>query len=447
MTRLESLLAVAAAVLIFSGGAVRAAVPDQERPTDRVTLSPAQLFDYAAEADRQGDFAAAETAYRALATNPDLETRTEARFRLGMMLADRQHRYAEAATEFRRVLDEKPRAARVRLELARMDALLGRTAAAARELRAAQAGGLPPEVQQAVRFYAGALEASRPSGFNLGIALAPDTNVNRATRSDTLGTIVGDLTLDEDAQARSGIGLALRGQGFVRIGPPGTVRLLTQLSAQASLYREADFNDLILALQSGPEIAAGSGKVNLNAALGARWYGGRPYSRSFGLDASWLRAAGRQAQIRLGGGVMRENNLRSDLQDATVYSARLHYDRAFSAVLGGGAQLTAQRSAARDSGYSTATGGASLYLFREAGPVTAVADLGYSRLEADRRLFLYPRRRIDNRLSGGLGLTLRSLRLGRVAPVVSVRYERNRSTVEIYDYERFSGEVGLTASF
>src|SRR3546814_2344521 len=35
------------------------------------------------------DFATAETAYRALATNPDIELRTEARFRLAMMLADR----------------------------------------------------------------------------------------------------------------------------------------------------------------------------------------------------------------------------------------------------------------------------------------------------------------------------------------------------------------------
>ena len=313
-------------------------------------------------------------------------------------------------------------------------------------MRAAQASGLPADVQQAVRFYAGALEASRRSGLSLGVALAPDTNINRSTRSDTLGTIVGDLTLDRDAKAQSGVGLAVRGQGFARLGE-GTLNLLTQISVQASLYREAEFNDLILALQSGPEIASGKGKFNLNAAVGARWYGGDAYSRSYGVDASWLQAAGKRGQIRLGGGVMREDNQRSDLQDATVTSARVTYDRAFSSVLGGGAQLVATRSAARDPGYATASGAGSLYLFREIGRVTAVADLAYSHLEADQRLLLFPRRRIDDRYAGGLSLTLRSLRLGRIAPVVSMRYERNRSTVEIYDYERISGEVGLTASF
>lgn len=447
MKRLGKLLVAAAIAGLWPMGQALAAAEPEAAAPEAVALTAAQLFDYAEQARQKGDFSAAETAYRALATNPDIETRTEARFRLGMMLADQLQRHAEAAIVFRQILDEKPKAARVRLELARMDALLGRTAAAARELRAAQASGLPPEVQQAVRFYAGAIEASRPAGFNLGVALAPDSNINRATRSGTLGTIIGDLTLDQDAKARSGLGLALRGQGYVRTGLGGQARLLTQLSAQANLYRQSDFNDLIVALQSGPEIALGAGKLNLNAALGARRYGGQPYSRSYGVDAAWLRAAGKRAQVRIGGGVMREDNRRSDLQDATVYSARLNLDRAFDPVLGGGLQVAAVRSAARDPGYSTASGNASLYLFREMGSVTGVVDLGYAHLEADQRLFLYPRRRIDDRFSGGVSVTLRSLRFGRLAPVAGLRYERNRSTVEIYDYERISGELGFTASF
>jgi len=363
------------------------------------------------------------------------------------MLADRLHRPADAAIEFRRILDEKPRAGRVRLELARMHALLGHPAAAARELRAAQASGLPPDVQRVVRFYAGAFEATKPFGYSLAISVAPDTNINRATRTDTLGTVIGNFTLDEDAKAQSGIGLALRGQAFARQGIDRRSRLLVQVSGQADLYREGQFNDVIAAVQAGPEMVSGHDRLNVNAQASWRWYGGLPFSRALGVNASLLHPLGNKAQVRIGGGVADEDNRRNDFQDATVYSLSLDYDRALTARLGGGVQLFASRNAARDPGYSTASGGVSAYLFRELGPTTLVANLGYNHLEADRRLSLYPQRRIDDRFSAGLGLTLRLLQLGGFSPVARIRYERNRSTLQLYDYSRVSGEFGVTAAF
>jgi len=73
-----------------------------------VSLTPVELFAFADRAIAAGDFATAEIAYRALSTNPDLELRTEARFRLAMMLADRLNRHRDAAIELRKILDEKP---------------------------------------------------------------------------------------------------------------------------------------------------------------------------------------------------------------------------------------------------------------------------------------------------------------------------------------------------
>lgn len=140
---------------------------------ETVTLSPAELFAFADRARDAGDYATAETAYRALAGNPDVELRSEARFRLGLMLADQQKRWSAAAIEFRRILDDKPKVARVRLELARMQAMLGNLRSAEREFRAAEAAGLPPEVERMVRFYANALSARKAFGGSLEIALAP----------------------------------------------------------------------------------------------------------------------------------------------------------------------------------------------------------------------------------------------------------------------------------
>jgi len=188
--------------LTWTGASAQETDTRPEAP-DKIEMSAAELFAFADAARDRGELELAEKAYRALARDPELELRVEARFRLGMMLADRMGKYREAAVEFRAILDEKPDAAGVRLQLARMQAQLGDLAAARKELRAARASNLPPEVDQMVRFYANALESMKRSGGSFEFALAPSNNINRATNSDTLGTVIGDFTLDEDAKARS----------------------------------------------------------------------------------------------------------------------------------------------------------------------------------------------------------------------------------------------------
>ncbi len=219
---------------------------------DSVSLTAPQLFELADRARDSGDFATAETAYRALADNPDIDLRNEARFRLALMLADREHKLKDAALILRRILDERPNAQRVRLELARVQAMMGDLGAARREMRAAQAGGLPPDVERMVRFYAAALKARKPFGGSLDVALAPDSNINRATRSNTLGTVIGDFTLDQDAKARSGLGLALRGQTYFRTPLEKNATLLVRANGSGDLYRDERFDDILIGIQAGP---------------------------------------------------------------------------------------------------------------------------------------------------------------------------------------------------
>ena len=412
-----------------------------------VGLSAAQLLALADGARARQDFAMAETAYRALTQDRELEIRTEARFRLGMMFADNLKRYADAAHEFRRILDDKPGAARVRLELARMQALLGNMGAARRELRAAQAAGLPPAVEQIVRFYSRALNTRKPLGGSVELAIAPDSNINRATRSDTLGTVIGDFVLDKDAQAKSGIGLDLQGQGYFRIGVEPGADLLVRTSGSATLYRDADFNDVTIGVQAGPQYNWGGNQLTFSLGPSWRWYGRDPYSMTIGGNVSWQRPAGKRSQLRLEGGIAHVTNKRNALQTADDFTLSASFDRAFSARTGGGVQVYGFREVARDPGYSLASGGASVYLFREIGRTTLVGTLGYSHLEADERLFLYPRRRVEDRFNASLAATLRALRLGSFAPLVRLKWERNRSSIEIYDYRRIAAEFGVTSAF
>jgi tetratricopeptide (TPR) repeat protein len=420
---------------------------DAAPPASPPQLSAAQVFELAGQARARGDFATAETAYRALQSDPDPELRVEARFRLGLMLADDLKRYTDAAIEFRRILDDKPAAARVRLELARVLALSGNMSAAGRELRAAEAAGLPPEVQQMVRFYTNALVARKPFGGSLEVALAPDSNINRATRSDTLGTVIGDFTLDKDAKAKSGLGLDVRGQGYWREGLQPGVDLLVRASAGGSLYRDRDFNDISAGLQIGPQYASGSDRITLAAGPTWRWYGRKLYTLAYGGNVSFQHPTGKRSQLRIDGGIAHQTNKRNPLQTADDFSLSASLDRAFTARLGGGVSAYGFREASRDPGYSTASGGASVYAFRELGRTTLVGTLGYSHLEADARLFLYPRRRIEDRYSASLAATLRALHVGSFAPLVRLKWERNRSSIEIYDYKRIAAEFGVTSVF
>jgi len=410
-------------------------------------LTSAELFALADKARDKGDYLTAESAYRALSADRDPDLRNEARFRLAMMLADREHRYREAAVELRRILDEKPGTGRVRLELARIDALLGHVSEAARELRAAEAGGLPPAVEQTVRFYAQALDAQRPVGGSIELLLAPDSNVNRATASNTLGTVIGDFTLNRDAQAHSGVGAAMRGQGYARLPLGGETSLLARLSGSANLYRSSRFDDIVLAPQVGPEFNWGRDKLTLGAGPAWRWYGMRPYTRSAAASADWQHIVGRRGQLRVSATVAHVSNLFDRQESGDAISLALAVDRAFSARFGGGVQIYGSRQDARDPGYATAGGGISAYLFRELGKTTVAANLSYTHLEADQRLFLFADRRVDNGYAAVISGIFRQVHIGAISPVIRLRYERNVSPVQLYDYRRFAAELGIATAF
>lgn len=422
------------------------AAQEAQAPADTVQMTPAQLFAFADNARDRGDYATAETAYRALTRHPDIELRTEARFRLALML-DGQGQQREAAVLLRRILDEKPDAARVRVELARIQARLGNVRAAERELRAAQAAGLPPEVERLVEFYASALNSSRLYGASVELALAPDSNINRATRSDTLGTIIGDFDLDEDARATSGLGLASRAQLWGRLPLSSGIVLRGEANANGSFYRENQFDDYALGLELGPELQSGADRFSLTGVVQWRWFGRQPYAASWGAQGNWRHPLDRRTQLRLDASVLRTEDRLNDLRDATRYSLEAGVNHAFTQEMGGGLRLTGSRNEARDPGYSTARGGASAYLYRDLGRTTMVGSIGYSHLEADERLFLYPERRRDDRFDASISATFRALRVGTFAPILRLRYERNWSTVEIYDYDRVAAELGITAAF
>jgi hypothetical protein len=329
-------------------------------------------------------------------------------------------RLPEAALLYRTILDEKPDASRVRLELAALLAQMGDVSGARRQLRQAQASGLPPEVALVVDRYNAALRSMKPWGGSAELAISPDSNINRATNAQTLDTVIAPLTLSSDARQRSGLGLKGSGQFYLRADLDKDFTLVPRISGQGVIYRASQFDD-----------------VSGSAQLGLEWR----------LNGDRLHPMGKRAEFDTNIGVSQANYAQNALQDGKIYTASVTYEHALSAQSGGSIALYANRQTATDPGYATLSGGFGLVYWHDFGRTTLFGTSNLSRLEADTRLFLYPVRREDSYARLGLGTVFRQIQLAGFSPVVRVAYERNWSTVGVYDYKRLAFDVGITRAF
>ncbi len=409
-------------------------------------LSAVDLFTLADTALENGELETAVTFYDALTQDADIEVRTEARFRKGMVLAN-AGRYAEAALAFRAALDEKPEAVRIRLELARMQAAVGDETAARRTLRQVETAALPPDVAATVGQFARALQSSKMFGGSVEISLAPDSNINRATEARTLDTIIAPLTLSRDARARSGLGAKLAGQGYARLPLDKGLTLVPRLAGSGNLYRESAFNDIAGSALLGLEWQHANNRLSPSVGHTWRWYGNSLYARTQTISLDWLHIPAPKWQIITSGSVSRARYMQNDLQNGEIYNLEVSVERALDVRSGLGLTINAARQTARDPGYATTAGGISLLAWREIGKTTVFANAGLRRTEGDERLFLFPERRREWLITARAGATLRQFTYQGFAPVVRVVYERNSSSVGIYDYRRLAGEVGIVRAF
>src|SRR3954451_12524483 len=276
-------------------------------------LTEAQMFASAEELVAQGDLAGAALLLEALTQDPHSELRAEARFRLAAV-REKLGDLKGAAPALRDILAEQPEANPARLELASILSRLGDTKAAKAEIAAAEAVGLPPEVEQNVRRSASTLRTAKKRALTIEITAGPDSNVNRSTSSLFVDTIIAPFELDAEARRQSALGFtgSLRGYSRDRVG---TITVLSNAGVRADLSTKPHFNDIQLALDSGPEANLGGTRIRPAFVYERRWFGGGPFSTGIGGQIELLMPLGRKAQFNLAGSHVDQKVAKNPAQD------------------------------------------------------------------------------------------------------------------------------------
>jgi len=125
----------------------------------------------------------------------------------------------------------------------------------------------------------------------------------------------------------------------------------------------------------------------------------------------------------------------------------VRYERALSPELLVATNAGFDRFEATDDAYSTRGWNAGLSAYRNVGRMTLSAGVDVGRLRADDRLALLPKARKDRLTRISFSAVVRRFTFAGFAPVTRLIIERNRSTVEFYDYRRVRTEFGISRAF
>ena len=217
----------------------------------------------------------------------------EAQFQRGMTavgeaiaIADADRRDAlldDAISAFHAMLVANPGLVRVRLELAHAFFLKGEDSLARQHFEEVLAGNVPPVVRANVNRFLAEIRARRRWSFNLGFALAPDTNIG-ATSEERIIYIYG-LPFERDAEelSTSGVGLSAWLSGEYQYPLGDRRRLRTGADVSRRDYAGSRFDQTFVSVHGGPRWLVGANaEASMLASVQRRWIGGGQFYDAYG---------------------------------------------------------------------------------------------------------------------------------------------------------------------
>lgn len=371
----------------------------------------------------------------------------QARFLKGMIAVARSD-HRQAIRIFRAILIDQPKAGRVRLELARAFYIAKDYGNALRQFQFALAGRPPGEVVANINRYMASIRDSKTLSYNVGISLAPDSNLNAGSSAREVSLFGLPFDLSEDARQRSGVGLALEagGEWAPRIGEGKRLRL--GLNSQRREYSGSDFDDMIVAGFAGPRLALGRLDLSLLGTAYKRWYGSKPYNHALGARAEATYHLSPRLGVSAAAAAQWIDHRQARERDGRLLSLNGGGFYALTPSSAVTAKAGVSRHDARIDPYSNWSGFIAAGYFRDL-PMgfSAYAEPSLSIARYDEALVAFGRKRSDTIRSVQLTLLNRHLVLTRFTPRISYTYTRQDSSIALYDFTRSRFEIGLTTTF
>ncbi len=380
-----------------------------------------------------------------------------------------------AVRSFRNMLVREPNQVRIRLELGRalfsrgnclqpptnlIRHVLGDDCWAAEQhfLRVISKD-LPPQVLFNVRRFIQICRARKRASGSLTLALAPDTNVNTSTSAQTVNIFGLPFQLDDQARAKSGIGVVgsvggevQRPLPWLKLIPRSNALLRVGGSVFRREYSGGDFDDSNYGIYAGPRFVRRNGQYSILFQADRRAVNGRPYSRQYGLRVEGIRMLGRQ--LAVGGSA--EGSMQTAISvQGPVGGAGLSWNgQSFLGYsltpglnlrfMGGAGRENTDRFATRHS--SRWVGAMASYDLPLGFSLTAAQQYFSTRFDQPNRLFS-PDPPTTGLWFSRLAFHNRVIQIGGFSPSISIIREDRDSNLTLYTYRRFRVEGGFERVF
>ena len=376
-------------------------------------------------------------------------------YALGIAAADSGH-HGEAIIALQRVITVQPANAPARAEIARVYALTGDIDTARAQFRTVlQDPSLPDPVRQRFtkleRGYSKQIAGggSDVTGF-FDASGGYDSNINSATDlthvTIPLFAVFGPGVLNGNARSKHDGYFEAQGgiSGVSAIGRQDRV-FASVLGNYRDNFKSRTFDQAGATATAGfAHSLANRDTLSLSGQVQQFWLGRSSYRQAYGAIGQYTHLLAGGRALSLSGQYFRFSYDNQPLLDAHRYALAISYaDRRFVVSASGGHEETRRQAGdAQSNSFGEASIGAEL-------PISArlafVGGAGFDirRYDAPDALFLMPRH--DERLDASAGLKLLLANGLTIRPRVT--YTRNFSNIAIYDYQRFTGSVGIRYEF
>ena len=371
----------------------------------------------------------------------------QVQFLLGLLdMQDKE--YGSAISRFRRILVSEPTAVRVRLEMGRTFFMMGRYADAQRQFLYARAGKLPKAVLVNVDRYLGAIRQRKTFSYGFAVAITPDTNLNAGPTTDTISLYGLPFQLSPNAKANSGVGLSIdaNSEWAPRVGKRTKWRIGTQL--HRAQYRQTQFDDMTLALYTGPQLTLKRLDLNLLGNVSRRWYGDRAYSTAYGPSADATYFLNPHLGVGLSINVSQIDYYLNPLQSGLGKSVGLSFFYTPTAASFVRGAVTVGRQEARVPAYAFDTRQYGLSYVREfGGGLTVGLTPSFTVINYLAPLAAFATARRDRQYAIQLSLLNRRIDFHGLTPRIAYTFAENKSNIELFRFHRNRFEIGFTSSF